>query len=104
MQFFAKNMSVSIDEKGGFLSSLVIGEKECCVGETPLFLARLRDQNGDCLYIDSTKATSCVVSQNHISYMDFRDPFSALSVVVTIICVTPSPGGRQVRGVFSLFL
>ena len=45
MKFFAKNMSVTIDEKGGFLSSLVIGEKECCVGDTPLFLARLRDQN-----------------------------------------------------------
>jgi hypothetical protein len=48
MKFFAKNMSVMIDEKGGFLSSLVIGEKERCVGETPLFLARLRDRNGDC--------------------------------------------------------
>lgn len=84
MKFFAKNMSVTIDEKGGFLSSLVIGEKERCVGETPLFLARLRDRNGDCFYIDSTKATLCAVSQNQISYTDFGDPFSMLSVALTI--------------------
>ncbi len=81
---FAKNIELALDIEGGFVSSLKIGNKECCVGTVPLFKARLRDKNGECYYIDSTKAECVGLADGCIEYKGFCGDFSNLLIKVII--------------------
>ncbi len=83
-RLFAKNIELSIDAEGGFVSSLKIGEKERCKGTCPLFVARLRDKNGECIYINSTNAQECQVTDSGIVYKGFDDKLPTLTVRIMI--------------------
>ncbi len=83
-KIFAKNIELALDIKGGFISSLKIGNKDCCAGVVPLFNARLRDKDGECYYIDSTKAEYASLIDGYIEYKGFCDDFSSLLVKVII--------------------
>ena len=83
-KLFAKNIELSINADEGFISSLKIGEKECCIEKCPIFTARLRDKNGECFYIDSTKSKITSTSANGIVYKDFGKELSELCVKIAI--------------------
>ncbi len=76
------NLSVSINVEGGFISSLMLGERECCVGKCPLFVIRLRDKDGECHYINSTMALSVGVEGSFLTYKGFGESFRDLEVRV----------------------
>ncbi len=81
---FAKNIELTVNAKEGFISSLKVDQRECCVSTVPLFVARLRDMDGRCLYIDSTKATVSDMDSDCIVYSGFGKEFHELKVKVSI--------------------
>ncbi len=83
-KLFAKNIELSIDAEGGVISSLKIGERECARDVCPIFVARLRNENGDPFYIDSTKAKACQATDSSILYKGFGNEFPELFVKVII--------------------
>ncbi len=83
-RFFAKNIELSIDAESGTVSSLKMGGRERCVGTCPLFVARLRDKSGECIYINSTSAQECQVTDNGIVYKGFGDELPALTAKIKI--------------------
>ena len=77
--FTAENLSASINERRGVISSLTLGNRECLACECPVFKIRLRDESGECFYIDSTMARMCLADDFCITYKDF-DGFSSIDV------------------------
>ena len=83
-KLLAENIELTINTKMGVISSLIIGDKERCLGTCPIFTARLRGQNGEAFYIDSTKASCISVNDKSIVYQGFGEDFSRLSVNITV--------------------
>lgn len=84
LEFLAKDIELSIDERAGTISSLRVRGRECCVSATALFRARLRDEVGECLYIDATGASSVTTNNNMITYKGFEGVLLGLSVTLAI--------------------
>ncbi len=80
----ANSLQLSINEEKGYISSLKIGNKECCAGICPIFNIRFRNKNGDKLYINSTEATRVSATSSGIVYSGFGGAFDELSVKLTI--------------------
>ena len=81
---FTRDIELTINNEEGFISSLKIGKREICIGNCPLFVVRLRDKNGDCIYINSTQAKSSSIVDDIIEYNGFSSELSALSVKIKI--------------------
>lgn len=81
---FARNLELSIDAEDGVISSLKIGGRELCNGVCPIFRARLRDENAECFYIDSTQAKNVSVNNGEIVYKCFGNDFDGLIIKVNI--------------------
>lgn len=82
--FFAKSIELTIDESSGIVKSLKIKDKERLVNACPLFAVRLRDKNGECTYIDSTKAKSVTTKKNAFYYKGFGRGLDELCVRVAL--------------------
>ena len=76
----ANKINVSIDEKRGVISSVILGDKERCVGDCPIFTARFRDRDGECYYINSSVAKSVKADTYGLLFEGFEGDFSPLSV------------------------
>ncbi len=83
-KLLAENIELTINTKMGVVSSLIIGGKERCIGSCPIFTARLRGQDSEAFYIDSTSAGSVSVADNSIVYRGFGENFPKLSVSITV--------------------
>ncbi len=83
-RILAKNIELSIDAELGVISSLKMGGRERCVSTCPLFVARLRDQGGESIYINSTSAEECQVTDDYIVYKGFGDELPALTAKMMI--------------------
>ena len=84
--FLSKNMNITLDEGRGVISSLVLGGTERLVTECPIFVSRLRDREGNCLYIDATMASYCDASGEDIVYYGFGGALDGVKVRVSVIC------------------
>ena len=83
-KLFAKNLELSIDIENGIISSLKIKERELCDTTCPIFCVRLRNEAGECFYIDSTGAKDVSLGEGEIVYHGFDNDFSELTVKVLI--------------------
>ena len=98
---FTNKISVSIDEKRGTVSSLILNGKECCVGECSIFRVRLRDKNGECYLFDAGNAELAVCENSSLIYKGFGDGFSSLSVTLFISASDKIEWRARVDGVGS---
>lgn len=83
-KLISNNIELQINEEMGAISSLKIEKRECCVGSIPLFVARLRDKTGECVYIDATMAKNVSATNSDISFGGFDSPFSKLNITVSV--------------------
>ncbi|MBO5313154.1 MAG: hypothetical protein J6B29_04220 [Clostridia bacterium] len=83
-RFLARDIEVGISDDAKCISSLKIKNKERCVGESPIFALRVRDKNGEVVYINSTLSALTEMNEGEITYKGFQNPFSRLTVVVKI--------------------
>lgn len=79
----ANRIHLSIDEERGVISSLMLDNRECCVGECPIFTIRLRDRDGGCYYVNSSDASLCTADDFTLVYEGFEG-FGELSVKLII--------------------
>lgn len=82
--YTAKSIKVAFDADKGYISSLRIGDRECCVGAVPIFNIRLRDKNGECVCVNSMDALAVSKHDLGFTYMGFGDAFPKLCVNVTV--------------------
>ena len=80
----SNNIELKINVSLGVVSSLKIGNRELCVSNIPLFVARLRDKSGKCFYIDATKSRKISADDKSISFSDFDSPFEMLNITVNV--------------------
>ncbi|MBO4983229.1 MAG: hypothetical protein J6D23_04155 [Clostridia bacterium] len=80
----SNNIELKINDSLGVVSSLKIGNRELCVSNIPLFVARLRNKSGECFYIDATKARKMSADDKSISFSDFDSPFEMLNITVNV--------------------
>ncbi len=80
-----KNIELTIEVKKGVIFSLKIGNLECVSAQCPIFVARLRNLEGKCFYIDSRQALCVDASGCNLTYSGFDKDFCDLSVKVTVI-------------------
>ena len=96
-------IELEIDTQGGFISSFVLDGAERIQSKTPLFNIRFRDRAGKTYYIDSQKASACLISKNVFTYQGFEKPFDELTVKITlakgenIILEIETQGALQVK-------
>ncbi|MBO5212771.1 MAG: hypothetical protein J6B60_04440 [Clostridia bacterium] len=83
-KIFGKEIEFSINTESGVISSLMLKGKERCVSDSSIFCARLRDKSGNCIYIDSTKAQICRITDGCIVYSGFGKDFSELTAKIKI--------------------
>ena len=76
----ANKIKLSICEEKGCIASLCLDGVERCAGEIPLFVARLRDKDGDPAYVNATEAKEA----DGLTYKNFGGDFSALAFSVTV--------------------
>ena len=81
---FTKDIELNIDTGAGIISSLKLGEAVRTHGACPIFRIRLRDLNGACYYIDSTKSNLVSASANEFVYNGFGGDFNFLTVRVIV--------------------
>ena len=76
-------LELNIDADKGAIVSLKVGEHfRAC--NTPIFVARLRDLDGGCHYIDSTKGRFLENKENALIYTGFGGDFDGILVKVTV--------------------
>ncbi len=83
-EVFAKDIELHIDEKSGVISYFKLGKREFSSFSCPIFCARLRDLDGQCYLIDSTKAQCVSVNNDSIVFSGFGKDFPSLCVSVFI--------------------
>ena len=81
---FTKDIELNIDTGAGIISSLKLGGVVRTHGACPIFRIRLRDLNGACYYIDSTKSNLVSASANEFVYNGFGGDFNFLTVRVIV--------------------
>lgn len=79
-----RNIKLTIDEAGGFVSSLKLGEVELISCKCPIFIARLRNFEGKCFYIDSMQDLTVSFNGSEISFSGFEGDFKDVRVKVTV--------------------
>ncbi|MBQ7761349.1 MAG: hypothetical protein IJ400_04765 [Clostridia bacterium] len=84
-KLLGKCIEVTIEESKGVISSLKIGNIERIEAQCPIFVARLRDLDGKCYYIDSMQALNVCVKGNDIAYSGFDKAFFQLCVKINAI-------------------
>ena len=84
MKICAKDLELLIDEKRGEITSLKVKNTERCVCNSPIFVCRLRDLEGECHYIKSTDAKEIKLSENALLFSCFEGDFSLVSVKVEL--------------------
>ncbi len=82
IRIVSKKIEALIDEKGGYLVSIKIGDRELCACESPIFVVRLRNLNGDSYKISSSDAKNVHVGDGFIDFCGFENDFSSLCVRV----------------------
>lgn len=82
IKIVSSNIEALIDEGDGLLTSLVVNGKELCACESPIFVARLRDLDGNTHLISSLDAKNVHVSDGFIDFCGFENDFSSLCVRV----------------------
>ena len=80
-----RNIKLTIDEAGGFVSSLKLGEVELISCKCPIFIARLRNLEGKCFYIDSREKLNVSINGSKITYSGFDKDFSSLCITVNVV-------------------
>lgn len=83
-RFLAKDIEACISDDGRYISSLKLGDRECCFGIVPIFNIRLRDKDGKKIYVNSMDAKNVSGSSNGFTYTGFGDMLSSLCVNVII--------------------
>ena len=76
----ANKIKLSICEEKGCIASLCLDGVERCAGEIPLFVARLRDKDGEPTYVNATEAKET----DGLTYKNFGGAFSDLTFTVTV--------------------
>lgn len=79
-----RNIELTIDEKGGFVSSLKLGEVELISCKCPIFIARLRNLEGKFFYLDSMQDLTVSFNGSEISFSGFEGDFKDVRVKVTV--------------------
>ena len=78
-----KKLELVIDETAGTIESLKVGDHyRAC--KTPIFAARLRDLDGGCHYVDSTKGRFLYKESDTLIYNGFGGDFDGIIFKITI--------------------
>ncbi len=80
----AKNISIAIDEVRGVISSFALGQGHVCIGESPIFVIRLRDRMGGCHYVRSSDASNVLLDDNDIVFDGFGDTLGSICARVSV--------------------
>ena len=90
MKICANDLELLIDEKQGEITSLKVKNTERCVCNSPIFVCRLRDLEGECHYLKSTEAKEIKLSENELLFSCFKGDFSQISIKIQI------SGGKKI--------
>lgn len=88
LKIFAKDIEAHLDEEKGVISYFKLGNHELFSLSSPIFVARLRNESGECFYIDSTNGKVVSNGSQGFVYSNFEAPFSLVSVKVTWVADT----------------
>ena len=78
----AKDIEAILNEENGTVSLVSLGNHQISSSVCPIFAVRLRNKDGECFYIDSTKGKMVSKGKNDIVYSLFDEPFSSILVKV----------------------
>lgn len=85
MRLIGKNIELVLDEENGVVSYLKIRDLECLQAQCPIFVARLRNLEGKCFYIDSREKLNVSINGSKITYSGFDKDFSSLCITVSVV-------------------
>ena len=74
----------TVDTRGGFISSLKIGNHDCSIYKCPIFVLRLRDRSGDVYILESTSSTLLSSKGNELKYSKFGNAFDSILVTLKV--------------------